>query len=123
MNPEQAGRWLCIACLMGAGLGMFYGFLRPLRIKRNWPADLLFTLGAFWVWLELSFRVCGGDIRPVFTLALLGSAALWEGTAGKSLRPVFFGFWWFIGKIWSVLWAPFRFIHKKFANFVKKEIR
>ena len=42
--------------LLGASLGLFYGFLRPLRPKRTTLADGIFLLAAFYLWLLLQFQ-------------------------------------------------------------------
>ena len=117
--PATAARWLAAACLMGAGLGLVYGFLRPLRKKRNWFWDLIFVAMVFWMWLQHSFGICEGDIRPVCTLAMLGSMVLWERSFGQYLKPLFFGFWETIGKLWRILRLPFALFYKKFLRFVK----
>ena len=63
MTPPQvaAGRFLS-ALILGMGLGIVYAFLRPLGRKR-WPGDLVFVLCALWIWTELTFRICRGDVR------------------------------------------------------------
>ena len=57
-----AHRFLC-CCLLGAALGVYYEFLRPLRPRHTFAADVLFLSGGAWVWLLMSFRVCRGDLR------------------------------------------------------------
>ena len=51
------------ACLLGMGLGVIYGFLRPLRPRLTALADLIFVacFGAAWVYH--SFGICRGDLR------------------------------------------------------------
>ena len=61
--PALAFRHFCTACLLGVLLGVYYGFLRPLRPRFTTLSDLLFVLGAGWVWLYLGFAVCRGDLR------------------------------------------------------------
>ena len=68
--PLIAARHLGSALLLGAGLGLFYGFLRPLRQRRTWLADSVFLTVFFWVWLYLSFALCGGDLRLGYTAGL-----------------------------------------------------
>ena len=41
--------------LLGAGLGLLYEFLRPLRPKRTAAADLIFSLAAIWAAAKLGF--------------------------------------------------------------------
>ena len=62
MTPQTAARRLVIALLLGAALGLFYGFLRPLG-RRVVLRDSLFLAGWSLIWLELGFGVCGGDLR------------------------------------------------------------
>ena len=63
MTPGTAAYRLVCALALGAALGLFYGFLRPLRPKYTVLADGVFLLGAFWVWLYYNFDICQGDIR------------------------------------------------------------
>ena len=69
--PEVAAGHFGISCALGVALGLWYGFLRPLRPRFSVLSDALFLLGAAWVWLELGFRVCGGDLRLGYTVGLL----------------------------------------------------
>lgn len=84
---------LWAALVLGGILGIFHEFLRPLRVRRNWPADLLFTAGMLWAWVLLAFPVCGTQVKPLH-LALFGAGALGSASlAGPGLQPVFRGFW------------------------------
>ena len=49
--PALAARWFAAALALGAGLGLFYEFLRPLRPRFTGLGDLLFLSGAFPVWI------------------------------------------------------------------------
>ena len=115
MTPDTAAyRFLC--CLvLGAALGLFYGFLRPLRPKYTTLSDLLFLPVMGWVWLVSAFAVCRGDIRMGCNLGLLAGALLWEWTVGMWLRPVFFEIWKRFGAISRFFLRP----AKKILNFVK----
>ena len=90
--PALAAQRFALSCLLGAGLGLYYGFLRPLRPR--WLGDGLFLPAAFWVWLELGFGICGGDLRLGYFLGLLLGALVWEWGPGRLLRP----FLWSCGK-------------------------
>ena len=92
-EPAVSARRFCIACLLGALLGLYYGFLRPLRPRHKTLSDLLFLPGLLWTWIYLAFAVCRGDIRLWHTAGLLGGCFLWDRTAGMPLRPVFSRFW------------------------------
>lgn len=118
--PTQAGLRFLVGLALGAGLGLFYGFLRPLRQKRTAPADLLFIAVAFWVWIYHSFAVCAGDIRFGGSLSLGLGAVLWELSAGWLLRPVFCFFWKIIGKGIDLLTLPIRKIFYFSCVFLKK---
>ena len=63
MTPATAAFRLGVSLLLGALLGLFYGFLRPMRQHRNAPADALFLLACLWLWLYLGFGLCAGDLR------------------------------------------------------------
>ena len=102
--------------LMGCGLGLIYGFLRP--VHPRWLGDLLFSAGFFWAWFQLMFGICGGDLRLAYTVALLGGLFLWESTFGRFLRPVFSSFWKVFSKIFYIIWLPFKNILKKSGNFI-----
>ena len=91
--PAAAAGQFAGACLLGMGLGLLYGFLRPLRRRRQTPADLLFLLAAGWCWLYLGFGVCRGAVRPAHTFGLAAGAAALELTLGQLLRPIFAIFW------------------------------
>ena len=119
MSPPLAARRFLTALLLGCVLGLFYGFLRPLRRKRHWPADLLFVAVMLWVWVYLMFGVCAGDLRFGYTAGLLGGLFVWERSAGQLLRPVFDRFWHAVGRILAWLLLPVQKILKKFCVFAK----
>lgn len=77
-----AHRFVC-CCLLGAALGVYYEFLRPLRPRHTLAADALFLTGCVWVWLIMSFRVCGGDLRLGYSAGLLagGLSGIWRSAA------------------------------------------
>ena len=112
-TPQTAFSRFCVAVAMGLGLGLYYGFLRPLRPKHTHLSDFLFCLGGFWAWIYLSFGVCLGDIRIAYTAGLAVGGFLWEITLGRLLRPVFQKFWFVVGKIFSFLTYPLKFFWKK----------
>ena len=114
--PGVAARQFLIACAMGLGLGLFYGFLRPLRRRHVHLADLLFLPALFYAWLVLGFGICGGDLRPVTMLGLGLGAVAWECSIGRLLRPVFGWFW---GILFRILSLPVRIFKKIFAKIAK----
>ena len=113
--PSVAAARFGWACLLGLGLGLCYDFLRPLRVRRNGPADLLFLLAALWVLVWYSFRICRGDIRLGPASGLGWGCLFYILGPGRPLRPVFYGFWGCLGKIWHFSTLPL----KKFLNFAK----
>ena len=114
----DAARFL-YACLLGGGLGLYYGFLRPLRPRHTVLSDLLFLPAVGWAWLYLGFAICRGDIRLGYCSGLFIGALLWEQTAGRCLRPVFFGFWGVVSRIWG----KFSSLPKKFLKKMRKIIK
>ena len=97
--PELAARQFLLACLVGAGLGLVYGFLRPVRRRHGILGDVLFLAALFWGWLYWGFGICGGDYPGPGLVGLGLGAVAWEATAGRLLRPVFLFFWKIFGKI------------------------
>ena len=86
-----AHRFLC-CCLLGAALGVYYEFLRPLRPRHTFAADVLFLSGGACVWLLMSFRVCRGDLRLGYSVGLLAGGIAWDLVFGGLIAPVFSGF-------------------------------
>ena len=117
-SPTQAFYRFVIALGLGCLLGVYYGFLRPLRPRLTAISDLLFLPVAGWVWLYLSFAVCRGDLRFGYTLGLIGGVFLWEATIGRLLRPVFAGFWQAVGKFLAFFLRPIKFFTKKGAKYL-----
>lgn len=104
--PDTALVRLAWALGLGLALGAFYGFLRPLRKKTNWPADLLFLAAAFQAWVYLSFGICRGDIRLGATVAMGLGILTWEMTVGKLLRRPIGLLWRIVGKILRLVFLP-----------------
>ena len=117
--PLTAAGRFAMALLLGAGLGLYYGFLRPLRRKHVHLADMLFLPGMVVAWLYLSFAVCRGDLRLAYTAGLLVGAIVWECTLGQLLRPVFFGLWRLLKTLAGLILWPFGKIFKKTVDFLK----
>ena len=55
ISPALAAQRFLISLLAGAVLGVYYGFLRPLRPKHTVLSDLLFLPGAFYTLLYIAF--------------------------------------------------------------------
>ena len=109
-----AHRFVC-CCLLGAALGVYYEFLRPLRPRYTLAADALFLTGCVWVWLIMSFRVCRGDLRLGYSAGLLAGGIVWDLAFGSLIAPIFSGFWKFVRAILGFALLP----AKKFSEFAK----
>ena len=116
MTPQvAAGRFLW-GVVLGLGLGLWYGFLRPLGRHRRTLSDCLFLFVLFPVWVYFCFAVCDGDFRLGYWVSFLLGGILWDRTAGRLLAPIWQGFWGIIGSIMG-FFAKF---FKKFTGFLKK---
>ena len=110
-EPTLAALRLAAALLTGAILGLFHGFLRPLRRLFPLFSDFLFVIAAIAGWIFVSFSLCRGDIRAVYLLAMgLGTIA-WEKTLGGLFRPIF-----------ATLWLPFENFLRFFNFFAKSSL-
>ncbi len=118
--PALSAARAAMGCLMGMGLGVIYSFLRPLRPRWTGLADLLFLAAFGAAWVYLGFGICGGDLRFGYSASLPVGILLWELTAGRVLRRVFFGFWQIVRKILELLTRPAAKIFQKIASFGKK---
>ena len=118
-TPLVAAQRLGQALLLGGGLGLFYGFLRPFRRRHPYLGDLLFVPALFWAWLVLSFQVCRGDLRLAYNAGLGVGALAWELTVGKGLRPVFGLVWKLLGALWELATLPWRKIKKICKNILR----
>ena len=85
--------WLHLgqALLMGGLLGVIYEILHPLRPR--WFSDLLFLWALFFLWTQLVFGLCDGDLRFAYSAALLSGTGVWHLVFGAWLQPVFSLFW------------------------------
>ena len=109
--PAQAVQCLGWSCLFGVGLGIVYGFLRPLRPRAL--SDVLFLICTGWAALQLGFGICGGDLRMGYAVGMLTAGVVWDLTVGRYLRPVWQGFWHFFAKGMAAIFIPLQKILKK----------
>ena len=114
-EPATAFRRFLIGLMLGCVLGIFYGFLRPIRRGKAVFADMIFVLFAGWVYLFYGFAVCRGDLRLGYILPPILSAMVWNRFLGGWLQPVFDGFWRFV----SGIFKPFQRFFKKMWIFIK----
>ena len=112
-----AHRFVC-CCLLGAALGVYYEFLRPLRPRHTLAADALFLTGCVWVWLIMSFRVCRGDLRLGYSVGLLAGGIVWDLAFGSLIAPIFSGFWKFVRAILGFALLPAKKIFRICKNFI-----
>ena len=115
--PVIAARRFAAGIVLGMILGIWHGFLRPVRQRSAVAGDLLFLPGLGWAWIYLMFGICRGDLRVGAFGALLAGCMIWEATAGKLLQPVFEGFWKGIMRVSDILRYPSKKIFGKNENF------
>ena len=108
--PELALTRFLRACILGAGLGFWYDFLRPPRTRHATLCDTLFLLASLWCFLILGFKICRGDLRFGYTGGLFLGGMLWELTLGRLSAPVFSWIW----KKIQVFWTFICFLQKNF---------
>lgn len=122
-GPALDGWRFLWACGIGLVLGMYYGFLRPLRPRHTIVSDVLFLPALAYGWLYLGFAICRGDLRIGYCLGILLGIVAWELTVGKLLRPVFAGVWRGISRIYRGLGRLFRRIFEKIKKITKKYLQ
>ena len=110
--PALAARYFVMALLLGGGLGLVYGFLRPLRPALTHFADSLFLLATFWAWVWHGFGICGGQLRFGYTAGLILGAFLIEWSIGRALRPFWRRLWNFVGFLLGPLAKIFGYLRK-----------
>lgn len=110
-TPAQALQCLGWSCLLGMGLGIVYGFLRPVRPRAL--ADVLFLICTGWTAVYLGFGICRGDLRLGYAAGLLAGGVAWDLTVGRLLRPVWRGFWDVFAKGIRAIGIPTQKILKK----------
>ena len=116
MTPAAQFGQFVTGLALGCGVGIFYGFLRPIQRKMPHLTDLFFSLVVIWVYLFYGFGVCKGDLRLVYLAAGVAGAVLWDSLPGRWLQPVFDGFWRRIGSFLR----PFAKMFRKILCFSKK---
>lgn len=113
ISPMEAAWRFLPALGLGCALGLLYAFLRPLGQKLRHLADLIFTVFLIAAWVQLSFGVCRGDLRPAYTLTLLTACFLLNTALQPLLFPVFSFFWHMIFQIFSFLSGLLKKIYGK----------
>ena len=118
--PAEAALRVLWGLAVGAVLGLWYDFLRPLRRRHHAPADVVFVLVTWMAWVWYSFQICGGDIRFGGTATLGLGFLLWLGTASVAIRKVFQCFWLVIFRFFAVFFHPLAKLFQKIGLFSKK---
>ena len=122
-GPALDGWRFLWACGIGLILGMYYGFLRPLRPRHTVMSDVLFLPALMYGWLYLGFAICRGDLRIGYCLGILLGIVAWELTVGRLLRPVFFGIWRGVSKIYRYLRTMLQKIFQNIRKIIKKYLQ
>ncbi len=122
MTPQVVFLRIAAALGIGAGLGLIYDLLRPLRPRHTLLADGLFLPAAFYGWLELSFRVCQADIRLGYSAAMALGWVLWQAVPGRWIRPVIFRLWGLQCRILATVTRPVKKTFKKSLIFAKSSL-
>lgn len=117
---SQSAWAAAVSALLGMLLGAVTDVLSPLRRKIPVLTDLVFCIGMVWIWLEIGFGICGGDIKAVFFLAAVLGALGWRSWVSPVTRPVFAGFWHLIGGWIALICNPAKYLWKKIKKFRKK---
>lgn len=121
--PALAAHRFLLAVLLGAVLGVVYGFLRPLRPRHKTLSDILFFPAAVWVWMYFALAVCRGDLRLGYVVGMGLGGVIWELTFGKWLRPIFSLIWKIFSRVFTFLILPGKIFFKKIGFFVKKDLQ
>lgn len=113
ISPALAWGHFLAACLLGAGLGLVYDFLRPLRPRFTALSDVVFLAVLGYALIYLFFGVCAGDIRGGYLLGLAVGGFAWEWSLGRLISPVFVGFWKGLGGFFRALGGSLEKIFSK----------
>ena len=118
--PAEMARRFLLSGGVGVLLGLFYGFLRPLRPRLTHLCDLVFVVSALLGWVYVSFGICLGQLHWGYTAGMALGGFLWECTAGKYLRPIFRKFWKILAYPLQKISHFFKRKSKKLFAFLKK---
>ena len=108
------------AWLAGFGLGAVYALLRPLPKRLQGFADGVFILAVGYAWLQVSFRICRGDIRVIHLAGLLLGILAFRLTLGALLQPAVGRFYRSFGSAIRFVMHPVGKIFKKTGKSLKK---
>ena len=110
MTPAVSLTGLIWSLCVGMASGLCFDIVRPIRPR--FLGDILFLLFFGWLWLELTFGICAGDLRMGCLVAIGVGTFLWEMGPGRLTRPIF-------RRFWKILVLPF----KKFFQKTKKILK
>ena len=114
MSPVEGFVRLEWAVVLGAAVGAWYDFLKPVRPR--WLEDTLLSAGRFVAWVYLFFPICQGDLRLWILAGMIPGFFLWEKSAGRLLTPISLRFWKMVGQCGALALLPV----KKFLGILKK---
>ena len=118
MSPEVAATRLGWSLGLGILCGIAYDFLDTPGRRFRKTCDGIFVLFFFRCWLELSFRICRGDIRLGCYLGMLAGVFLWQWRFGATGKGLFRRFWKMLAAIGAFLLFPVKKIFGICKNFV-----
>lgn len=110
MTPGIALTRFIWSLILGMVLGLGFDFVRPIRPR--FIGDLLFLALLSWMWLQLTFGICAGDLRLGHLFGLGTGAILWSLGPGRLTSSIFRHFW-------RLLSLAFKKILKKLKKILK----
>ena len=110
MTPAEALTSFIWSLILGMVSGLGFDFVRPIRPR--FVGDLLFLVLLGWIWLQLTFAICEGDLRLGHLFGLGTGAILWSLGPGRLTCPIFRHFW-------HLLFHPFKKFLKKLKKILK----
>ena len=110
MTPGVALTRFIWSLVLGMVLGLGFDFVRPIRPR--FIGDLLFLVLLSWVWLQLTFGICAGDLRLGHLFGLGTGTILWSLGPGRLTSSIFRHFW-------LLLSLPFKKFLKKLKKILK----
>ena len=110
MTPAVSVIRLLWSVCAGLAAGLGFDVVRPIRPR--FVGDLLFLLFFGWLYLELAFGICAGDLRMGCVAALGVGVFLWEMGPGRLTRPIF-------RRFWKIMTFPFKKIFQKSKKILK----
>lgn len=111
------------AGVLGMLLGPAADFLGPVRKRFPLLVDLLLSGCLVFGWLELTFGICGGDLRMGYLVGAVLGFCVWRKWFRPLLHPLIAGFWGIVAKVLGLVTLPMRGILKKIKIFSKNSLQ